>query len=199
MTRAGQDVHTWPRRLASHLELTSGVVTAAQATELGVSPRQLRRLVSSGQLTRVGAGVYLDSARLRTQFEEQAHADPRGAKAGDDRDQAGPLGDRVPAVVRGQLVGRVRHQRRLVGPGLEHQLEVALGRVPFDVQLEIAVGDRVTSRVDPYPGETFEGTIKTVGGIIDPKTRTMFAEAEFANRDGRLRPGLFARVETKLK
>jgi RND family efflux transporter MFP subunit len=72
-------------------------------------------------------------------------------------------------------------------------------QVPERLLGKIAVGDSVTARVDPYPGETFEGTIKTVGGIIDPKTRTMFAEAEFANRDGRLRPGLFARVETKLK
>ena len=71
-------------------------------------------------------------------------------------------------------------------------------QVPERLLGKITVGDRVTARVDPYPGETFEGTIKTVGGIIDPRTRTMFAEAEFANRDGRLRPGLFARVETKL-
>lgn len=62
----------------------------------------------------------------------------------------------------------------------------------------ISPGDRVTATVDPYPNEKFEGVVKTVGGVIDPKTRTMFAEAEFANRDGRLRPGLFARVETKL-
>lgn len=62
----------------------------------------------------------------------------------------------------------------------------------------INAGDRVTATVDPYPNEKFEGTVKTVGGVIDPKTRTMFAEAEFANRDGRLRPGLFARVETRL-
>ncbi|HEY0141138.1 MAG TPA: efflux RND transporter periplasmic adaptor subunit [Thermoanaerobaculia bacterium] len=59
-------------------------------------------------------------------------------------------------------------------------------------------GDKVSARVDPYPTETFTGVIKTVGGVIDPKTRTMFAEAEFANGDGRLRPGLFARVEVKL-
>jgi RND family efflux transporter MFP subunit len=62
----------------------------------------------------------------------------------------------------------------------------------------INTGDQVTATVDPYPNEKFVGTIKTVGGVIDPKTRTMFAEAEFANRDGRLRPGLFARVETKI-
>jgi len=59
-------------------------------------------------------------------------------------------------------------------------------------------GDPVTARVDPYPTETFTGVVKTVGGVINPRTRTMFAEAEFANRDGRLRPGLFARVEVKL-
>ncbi len=72
-------------------------------------------------------------------------------------------------------------------------------QVPERLLGKITVGDRVTARVDPYPGETFAGTIKTVGGVIDPKTRTMFAEAEFANKDGRLRPGLFARVETTLE
>lgn len=62
---------------------------------------------------------------------------------------------------------------------------------------QIRVGQTVAAKVDPYPNETFTGTIKTVGGVIDPQTRTMFAEAEFANGDGRLRPGLFARIETR--
>ncbi|HUP44588.1 MAG TPA: efflux RND transporter periplasmic adaptor subunit [Thermoanaerobaculia bacterium] len=62
---------------------------------------------------------------------------------------------------------------------------------------QIRPGQVVTAMVDPYPNETFTGTIKTVGGVINPQTRTMFAEAEFANVDARLRPGLFARVETK--
>ena len=70
--------------------------------------------------------------------------------------------------------------------------------VPERLLGRIGPGDRVTATVDPYPNEKFEGIVKTVGGVIDPKTRTMFAEAEFANRDGRLRPGLFARVEAKL-
>ncbi len=71
-------------------------------------------------------------------------------------------------------------------------------QVPERYLGHIKAGDNVSARVDPYPNEAFTGTIKTVGGVIDPKTRTMFAEAEFANRDGRLRPGLFARVEAKL-
>lgn len=71
-------------------------------------------------------------------------------------------------------------------------------RVPERYLGRIGTGDSVTAHVDPYPNESFAGTIKTVGGVIDPQTRTMFAEAEFPNRDGRLRPGLFARVEVKL-
>lgn len=72
-------------------------------------------------------------------------------------------------------------------------------RVPERYLGQIKTGDAVSARVDPYPNETFEGTIKTIGGVIDPATRTMFAEAEFPNRDGRLRPGLFARVEAKMQ
>jgi membrane fusion protein, multidrug efflux system len=71
-------------------------------------------------------------------------------------------------------------------------------QVPERYLGRIKQGDHVTARVDPYPNETFQGTIKTIGGVIDPKTRTMFAEAEFGNADGRLRPGLFARVEAKI-
>ena len=72
-------------------------------------------------------------------------------------------------------------------------------QVPERYLGRIKAGDSVSARVDPYPNEAFTGTIKTVGGVIDPRTRTMFAEAEFANRDGRLRPGLFARVEARLE
>jgi membrane fusion protein, multidrug efflux system len=71
-------------------------------------------------------------------------------------------------------------------------------QVPERYLGRINPGDKVSALVDPYPDETFEGTIKTVGGVIDPRTRTMFAEAEFANTDGRLRPGLFARVTTSV-
>ncbi len=71
--------------------------------------------------------------------------------------------------------------------------------IPERYLSKVQRGNHVTARVDPYPTETFTGTIKTIGGVIDPQTRTMFAEAEFANSDGRLRPGLFARVEAKLE
>jgi multidrug efflux pump subunit AcrA (membrane-fusion protein) len=40
--------------------------------------------------------------------------------------------------------------------------------------------------------------VALVGGVVDPATRTVMVETEFANRDGRLSPGLFARVQIDL-
>ena len=67
--------------------------------------------------------------------------------------------------------------------------------IPERYLSELRTGQTIIARVDPYPDEKFAGRIKTLGGVIDPATRTFFAEAEFPNSDGRLRPGLFARIE----
>jgi membrane fusion protein (multidrug efflux system) len=71
-------------------------------------------------------------------------------------------------------------------------------RVPERYLATVEVGLPVAARVDPYPEETFDGKVSLVGGSVDPSSRTFLAEAEFPNRDGRLRPGLFARVELRL-
>lgn len=60
---------------------------------------------------------------------------------------------------------------------------------------DVVRGGVVKAYVDPYPGETFRGEIVMVGQVIDPTTRTFAVEAVFQNKDRRLRPGLFARVE----
>jgi membrane fusion protein, multidrug efflux system len=59
-------------------------------------------------------------------------------------------------------------------------------------------GQMVRAAVDPYPQETFRGRVSLVGGVVDPATRSFNVETEFENRDGRLTPGLFARVEIDL-
>ncbi len=64
---------------------------------------------------------------------------------------------------------------------------------------DVRKGQAVTAYVDPYPGEAFTGTIKTVGQVIDPASRSLLVEALFKNADGRLRPGLFARVELETR
>jgi membrane fusion protein (multidrug efflux system) len=68
-------------------------------------------------------------------------------------------------------------------------------RVPEKYLAQVRAGQPVKASVDPYPNETFQGRVTTVGGVIDPATRSFFVETEFPNRDGKLKPGLFARVE----
>jgi len=53
----------------------------------------------------------------------------------------------------------------------------------------------VRARVDPYPDEVFQGRVAVIVRAVDPSSRTFVVEAEFPNRDQRLWPGLFARIE----
>jgi membrane fusion protein (multidrug efflux system) len=69
-------------------------------------------------------------------------------------------------------------------------------RVPERYLGSIRRGAPVRASVESFPGEAFRGAVSLVGGSVDPQTRTFLVEADFANRDGRLRPGQFARVET---
>ena len=72
-------------------------------------------------------------------------------------------------------------------------------RVPEKYLGSVRIGQPVTASVDPYPNQKFSGKVSVVGGVIDTATRSMLVETEFPNRDGKLRPGLFARVEMDTK
>jgi membrane fusion protein (multidrug efflux system) len=53
----------------------------------------------------------------------------------------------------------------------------------------------VDVRVAPFPDESFDGQVTVVSPVIDPRSRTLRVKAQIANPDGRLRPGLFARID----
>ncbi len=70
-------------------------------------------------------------------------------------------------------------------------LEVA---VP-EAQARLArAGMRVAAELAAFPGETFTGRVLAVLPEADARTRTLRLRIELANPDGRLRPGLYARV-----
>ena len=54
--------------------------------------------------------------------------------------------------------------------------------------------DGADVQVDAYPGESFRGKVSFLSAQVDPGTRTVRARIDVANGDGRLRPGMFARV-----
>lgn len=59
---------------------------------------------------------------------------------------------------------------------------------------KVKKGASVTVKMDVYGDEEFEGTISLVYPTIDATTRTFPVEVQLANRDQRVRPGMFARV-----
>ena len=68
-------------------------------------------------------------------------------------------------------------------------------RLPERYLATVQKDQMVRARVDPYPQEVFQGRVAVIVRAVDPSSRTFVVEAEFPNRDQRLRPGLFARVE----
>lgn len=59
-------------------------------------------------------------------------------------------------------------------------------------------GMAVALRTDAYPEEEFAGTIARLAPVFAEASRQARVELEVANPDGRLRPGMFARVEITL-
>jgi membrane fusion protein (multidrug efflux system) len=68
-------------------------------------------------------------------------------------------------------------------------------RVPEKEISRVHQGQNVKATVDAYAGDVFQGKVAVVGGVVDPATRSFTVETEFPNRDGKLKPGMFARVE----
>jgi RND family efflux transporter MFP subunit len=67
--------------------------------------------------------------------------------------------------------------------------------VPETFAAGIARGQVVTLRVDSFADREFKGVIKRINPSMDEKNRSLIAEAEVANPNALLRPGMFARSQ----
>ena len=60
-------------------------------------------------------------------------------------------------------------------------------------RVKLGQGSRVS--VPAVPGTVFPGKVIFVSSVVDPETRTVKVRTEVANRDGRLKPDMFANVQ----
>lgn len=72
-------------------------------------------------------------------------------------------------------------------------------RVPEVFLSRVKEGQAIAAAVDAYPDRTFPGRIVAIDPAIDPLGRSIAIRAALPNRDGILRPGLFARVTLTLR
>ena len=107
-------------------------------------------------------------------------------------------------VIRAPFSGRVgisdTAPGTLISPGtaIVSLDDVSLIRVDFSVPDRylpiLREGLVISAAPDALPGETFTGRIAQIDTRIDPATRAIKARAEFANADGRLKPGMLIKV-----
>lgn len=69
--------------------------------------------------------------------------------------------------------------------------------VPEFYLSKLAAGQKIDVTADALPGVRFEGTIYAIDPAIDVNGRAVRVKATLANQDGKLRPGLLARITVK--
>ena len=69
--------------------------------------------------------------------------------------------------------------------------------VPEAQATDVAKGDAVSATFSAYPGRTFEGRVSALLPEMNSDSRTLRVRVELPNRDGRLRPGMFATLQGK--
>ncbi len=70
-----------------------------------------------------------------------------------------------------------------------------LAEVDEAVLARVRPGSAVQVGVSAYPEERFPARVTLIGDTINPTTRRVVVRCEVANGDGRLKPGMYARVQ----
>jgi len=62
----------------------------------------------------------------------------------------------------------------------------------------VRLGQRATIALSYFPGQTFSGKVTWISPVLEEKTRTTKVRLEFANRDFKLKPEMYANVEIEV-
>ena len=160
----------------------------------------------SGRVERMrtrGAASQADTDEATTQLElAQARLEAARARLGLAQRALGDSS--VSAPFAGRVARRYVSEGEFVSKGAPLFDLVALEDMEVEFHLAerdsglVTEGSRVEVRVAPFPDETFAATVSVISPTIDARTRTLRVKARVENREGRLRPGLFARADLGL-
>jgi multidrug efflux pump subunit AcrA (membrane-fusion protein) len=107
----------------------------------------------------------------------------------------------IRAPLEGIISKRYVDRGALVGTSTPILRIVAMDRVKVIVQVverelaRLKSGATADINVDAYGDEVFTGTVTRISPTVDPESRTADVEVEAVNREHRLKPGMFARVD----
>ena len=162
------------------------------------------------------AGLETEAELARIEFERAEDLLPRRAISQSEFDVARARLDSAEAAVQTQQA-RIR-QKTIEAPfdGLLGLREVSVGQflspgssivelrqldpiyadftLPERFLSDVEEGQRIRISTGAYGDETFEGEITAIESGVSPETRSVPIRATLENPEGRLRPGMFARV-----
>lgn len=156
--------------------------------------KQVTRLQSSSELTRLSAEAARDAARQRLRLLGIPAAELARLEAAETPARETTIRSRAG----GTVIARLVDEGNYVAPGTALYRVADLARVWVQLEayerdlVRLAVGDRVALTVSGLPGERFEGKVAFIDPTVDPRTRIARVRVEVGNRRGVLRPGMFA-------
>lgn len=111
---------------------------------------------------------------------------------------------KIRAPFEGFITARPASAGQYVGLADKIATIVRIGTVKLDLQTPeqraslAHVGDKVTARVAAFPNRDFTGRVIAVNASVDPNSRAFILQAAFDNKDGALKPGMFATARVQL-
>jgi RND family efflux transporter MFP subunit len=198
----------------ANLERTRKLVEGAFVAQrdLDVARTQNEVALAQYQTAQVELGLYADHVRVAEAQLESEQSGVRVAEADLRRREADlaltrkKLGD---ATLRAPIAGAIA--RRHLNPGQYGPENTPVftivrsdplkftGTVTEQASLNVRPGQPVRLRAEPASSREFIGRVTRVSPAVDVASRTMLLEAEVPNRDGLLKPGLFARATVVLR
>ena len=181
------------RRGQPLLTLYSPMLVAAQE-ELLTASRLLSATDSSAPEARADAEALVRAARRRLAYwdisEDQIEQLERSGEVTKSLTLRAPFTGVVlekmavagQAVMAGMKLYRLADLSTVWIEGAVFEQDVAIVKAGAPVQAEVAA----------YPGQTFAGRISFVWPILDAESRTTRVRVAFANREGQLKPGMYA-------
>ena len=193
------------------IHFTEGQVVAAGAALVSIDPAELR-----AQLAQSTADVALNKQRydranslyrqnfISRQALDEASSNLERASAARQETLAKLSKTEIQAPFKGVLGLRKISAGAYVRPGddivtLEDTSSLKLDfRVPEMYLSKLKPNQELTLRVDAYPSDTFKGKIFAFEPGVDERTRTIVVRGLVPNPDGKLRSGMFTRVDVLL-
>jgi RND family efflux transporter MFP subunit len=189
---------------------TGTTLMAIDTVDLALTLRESKADLESARVayqTEVLFDADIDDLEVRAERERAARARSGLDKAllAVERAELELSRARVQAPFRGRVANIMVSLGHRVGVGDELMTIVDTDPIKVEVQvLEAEVGHLAPGRsaqvtFAAFPGETFIGTIRTINPVIDNESRTARVTVTIPNRDGRVLPGMYARVSLEAR